>query len=217
MEGSTPTSHLSPSRSSSFGVPDPRIRSTPVSMIHPAAPSLTISRARQPAKIPAKIAKALIAPQQAYQRASFDCTHARSQRSHASNAQAAAKANATSGRHLHQDRVINQAIASLGPAAAISLSGSSASDASDNLTTSRDLLPESPSPTAHHPRPNSGQHVDPLAPLNRASKKHCPVSTGNGQVCQHDHSRIPRRRDTPIERGPNRRMTNAKSTPCPEQ
>lgn len=46
-----------------------------------------------------------------------------------------------------------------------------------------------PTPKLWSPRPSSRP-----APLNRASKKHCPVSTGNGQVCQHAYSRISRPR-----------------------
>lgn len=145
--------------------------------------------ALSPPRIPAKIAKALIAPNRLISAPAFDCTHARSQRSHASSAQAAAKANATSGRSsLHQDRVINQSIAFVGTRcshfAVWLLRVRRIRQSYDTSPPSRRRLAAS----AHHPvvLSDAQTSVNTSARYRRTArpKKYCPVSTGNGQVCQ---------------------------------
>lgn len=157
--------------------------------IPPPCRSLTISNGPVPAKNPRQDRKSSYRPKQAYQRASFDCTHARSQRYHASSAQAAAKANATSGRSsLHQDRVINQSIAFVGTRcshfAVWLLRVRRIRQSYDTSPPSRHRLAAS----AHHPvvLSDAQTSVNTLARYRRTArpKKYCPVSTGNGQVCQ---------------------------------
>lgn len=177
--------------------------------------------ALSPPRIPAKIAKALIAPNRLISAPALIApTLAPSDPTLPVLKPQRKRMQPVVGRHCIRTALsINQSH-SLGPAAAISLSGSSASDASDNLTTPPPESPSScclcPPPSCAVRRPNLGEHVGSLPP-NRATKKI--LSRLHRQRPSLPATTIPGFPDLEarIEREPNRRMTNAKTTPCPEQ
>lgn len=138
----------------------------------PPCRSLTISNGPVPAKNPRQDRKSSYRPKQAYQRASFDCTHARMQ---------PVVVIASGPRYQSINRIRWDP---LQPFRCLAPPRPTHPTILRHLPPSRHRLAAS----AHHPvvLSDAQTSVNTSARYRRTArpKKYCPVSTGNGQVCQ---------------------------------